>query len=239
MKMKNTIALMQALLLLLPATMAAAKKDTKTKTQEISPLDQYIIEAINRRGPSIQNGGSPGSLWNSSALLTDLARDLRASRVDDLVTILVTEKANASSSGDTKTSRQSGLKTGINSLLGPTAVKGALSQLANVSTNSNLQGQGATSRETVLSTTLSARVTHVLPNGYLVVEGAKDTMINSERQIVTVRGVVRPSDLGPANSISSDKLAQLELRMNGKGVVGDAIRRPNFLYRFLLGILPF
>jgi flagellar L-ring protein FlgH len=239
MKMKNTIALLQVLFLLLPATMAAAKKETKTKTQEISPLDQYIVEAINRRGPSIQNGGSPGSLWNSSALLTDLARDLRASRVDDLVTIQVTEKANASSSGDTKTSRQSGLKTGINSLLGPTAVKGALSQLANVSTNSNLQGQGATSRETVLTTTLSARVTHVLPNGYLVVEGAKDTMINSERQIVTVRGVVRPSDLGPANSISSDKLAQLELRMNGKGVVGDAIRRPNFLYRFLLGILPF
>jgi hypothetical protein len=27
--------------------------------------------------------------------------------------------------------------------------------------------------------------------------------------------------------------------VNGKGVVGDAIRRPFFLYRLLLGILPF
>ena len=35
------------------------------------------------------------------------------------------------------------------------------------------------------------------------------------------------------------RLAQLELRINGKGVVNDAIRRPNFLYRFLLGLLPF
>jgi flagellar L-ring protein precursor FlgH len=39
--------------------------------------------------------------------------------------------------------------------------------------------------------------------------------------------------------VQSNRLAQLELRVNGKGVVGDAIRRPNAIYRFLLGILPF
>jgi flagellar L-ring protein precursor FlgH len=31
----------------------------------------------------------------------------------------------------------------------------------------------------------------------------------------------------------------MEIRLNGKGVVADAIRRPNFLYRLLLGLLPF
>jgi flagellar L-ring protein precursor FlgH len=51
--------------------------------------------------------------------------------------------------------------------------------------------------------------------------------------------VIRPTDLGPGNAISSDRLAQLELRINGKGVVGDAIRRPNIIYRILLGLLPF
>ena len=64
-------------------------------------------------------------------------------------------------------------------------------------------------------------------------------MINSERQIIVIRGVIRPADLEPGNTVSSDRLAQLELRMNGKGVVGDAIQRPNFIYRFLLGLLPF
>ena len=37
----------------------------------------------------------------------------------------------------------------------------------------------------------------------------------------------------------SDRLGQLEVRVNGKGVVGDAIKRPFFLYRLLLGLLPF
>jgi len=29
------------------------------------------------------------------------------------------------------------------------------------------------------------------------------------------------------------------LKINGKGVVNDVIHRPNFLYRILLGLLPF
>jgi len=90
-----------------------------------------------------------------------------------------------------------------------------------------------------LSTTLTARVTHVLPNGGLVLEAAKDIQINSEHQTITVRGVVRPADIDSTNSVRSDRLAQLEVRVNGKGVVGDAIRRPFILYRLLLGLLPF
>jgi flagellar L-ring protein precursor FlgH len=73
----------------------------------------------------------------------------------------------------------------------------------------------------------------------MVVEGVKDLQVNSERQLITVRGVVRPVDLTPGNLVRSDRLAQLEVRINGKGVVGDAIRRPFFLYRILLGLLPF
>jgi flagellar L-ring protein precursor FlgH len=48
----------------------------------------------------------------------------------------------------------------------------------------------------------------------------------------------RPVDLSTANIVRSDHLGQLEVRLNGKGVVGDAIRRPFILYRMLMGILP-
>jgi flagellar L-ring protein precursor FlgH len=111
--------------------------------------------------------------------------------------------------------------------------------MANLGGKSQLDGQGETSRQSVLETTVSARVTHVLPNGNLVVEGSKDVWINSERQRVTIRGLVRWNDLSPSNRVSSDRLAELEIRVDGKGVVQDAIRRPNFLYRLLTGLLPF
>jgi flagellar L-ring protein precursor FlgH len=127
----------------------------------------------------------------------------------------------------------------VSSLLGITRATGPLANLTNISGDTQLQGQGETSRESALTTTLSARVTHVLPNGYLAIEGLKDIMVNSERQVVTVRGVIRPTDLTPANAVTSDRVAQLEVRVNGRGVVGDAVRRPFILYRILLGLLPF
>ena len=97
----------------------------------------------------------------------------------------------------------------------------------------------ATTRSTTLTTNLTARVVRVLPNGFLVVEGTKNVQINQEWQTVTVRGVVRPADLTATNTVASDRVAQLDVKLDGKGVIKDAIRRPNFLYRLLLGVLPF
>jgi len=108
-----------------------------------------------------------------------------------------------------------------------------------MSGSTSLDGSGSVSRNSALSTTLSARVTHVLPNGYLVLEGSKSVEVNSERQQVTVRGIIRPMDLSPGNVVTSDQLAQLEIKVDGKGVVNDATHRPNILYRLLLGVLPF
>jgi flagellar L-ring protein precursor FlgH len=122
---------------------------------------------------------------------------------------------------------------------GVTNPLGGLQNLLGSSSDRTLDGKGETSRLTMLTATMAARIVEVLPNGNLVIEGEKSTIINSEQQVITLRGVVRPYDVSVANTISSAQIAQLELKVNGKGVVGDAIRRPNFLYRFFLGLLPF
>ena len=102
-----------------------------------------------------------------------------------------------------------------------------------------MNGAGTTSRGSTITATLSARVTAVLPNGYLVLQGTKDVLVNSEHQMVTVRGVIRPADLSPGNIITSNQIAQMEIRIDGKGVVNDAIKRPFILWRLILGLLPF
>ena len=63
--------------------------------------------------------------------------------------------------------------------------------------------------------------------------------VNSENQVVTLRGVIRPADLSNSNTVASSSVAQMELKIDGRGVVNDAIHRPNFIYRLLLGLLPF
>ncbi len=212
---------------------AAAKK----KSAANSALDTYVRDATQRDLATEAN--SLGSLWSPSSRLADLGRDLRASQVDDLVTIVVTENASAVSTGTVKTARTSSASNSITSLVGKKSPTGALANLTNLSGAQALNGQGTTTRTTTLNATLTARVTRQLPNGYLVVEGSKIVQVNGEKQTVTVRGVIRPADLAADNSIQSNRLAQMEVNIDGKGVVNDSVRRPFFLYRILLGLLPF
>ena len=217
-----------------PAAAGNAVKSKPNATQ-VSALDRMLTEA-EKESPTPP---SSGSLYTVDGSLADIAMDFRATRVGDVVTVIVAEQASANSTGATSTKRGSSANASISSLFGPKTVTGALANLANLSGQQQLQGQGATSRLTTLTTTLSARVLKVLPNGNLIVEGTKSVAINSEIQNVRLRGIVRPIDIGPDNSITSNRVADLEVRINGRGVVNDAIRRPNFLYRLLLGILPF
>jgi flagellar L-ring protein precursor FlgH len=217
---------------------AAPKDKKKDQPKAPSALDKYIEQASQPEIPNTQTA-TTGSLWTPSAWYSDLAADQRARRVDDIVTIVVQESASAVSTGATQTSRKSSAQSSITALAGVTKATGPWANLANLGGQTTLDGQGTTSRTTTLTTTVSARVTHVLRNGNLVLEGTKNVGINSENQTITVRGVIRPIDLDTTNTVLSARLAQMEIQVNGKGVVADAVHRPNILYRLLLGILPF
>ena len=217
---------------------AAPKNSKKAQPKPPSALDKYIEQASQPEtmtGPTIPTG----SLWTPAAWFSDLAADQRSRRIDDIVTIVVQESASAVSTGAVKTSRQSSAQNSVTALAGLTKATGPWANLANLGGQTQLNGQGATSRTTTLTTVISARVTHVLRNGNLVVEGTKIVGINSENQTITLRGVIRPIDLDTTNSVPSARLAQMEIQVNGKGIVEDAVHRPNILYRLLLGILPF
>jgi flagellar L-ring protein FlgH len=213
-------------------------KKKKKKEKPPSALDKYIKEASV---PLASNGqvAENGSIWFPAARYANLAADLRARNVDDVVTILVSESASAVSTGQSKTSRTSSAQAAVTSLAGPKSATGALANLLNTNSTWALDGEGTTSRQTTLNATISARVTHVLINGNLVVEGTRNLNVNSENQVITVRGVIRPIDLDTTNSVPSARLADMEIQVDGKGIVNDAVRRPNFLYRLILGLLPF
>ena len=224
------------LLLLLTATFAADKKKAPAPPQN-SPLDKYVSEAKARFAEA--PAAAPGGIWAPGSRLADATRDMRASQVDDVLTIVVVENASAVVSGTTSTERASSTANSIGALGGLTKIGGLWNNLASTTGDTKLNGQGTTSRNMVISTTMTARVSAVLPNGVMLVEASKDVEINTERQTITVRGIVRPADVSSFNTVTSNLLGQLEVRVNGKGVINDAIRRPNFLYRFLLGLLPF
>ena len=186
-----------------------------------------------------ESQSAPGSIYSESGRYSDLSSDLRARRVGDTITIVVSDRLTASSQGDSSSSRKSSADSSIGKLLGQPAALGALSNLASLTGNQTLDGSGSTSRSNVLTTTLTGRVVEVLPNGDLVVQATKEVGVNSEKHQIALRGIVRWNDVSLNNQVRSDRLAMMNIQLNGKGLVSDAIRRPNILYRILLGILPF
>lgn len=187
--------------------------------------------------PGLLAAQSAGSLFVPQGRLVDFGRDADARAVGDLVTIIVNDTASALASGASTSSRKSSANASISSLYGKTSAK--LSNLLGTSGDQELAGTGQTTRNMTIATTISARVIQVTPNGSLLVEGTKNIGVNSEKQTITLQGLIRPVDLTTGNTISSNQVANLSIQVNGKGVVGDAVRRPHFLYRILLGLLPF
>jgi flagellar L-ring protein precursor FlgH len=231
-------ALVQILLVLTLTLCGSAAKIKRGGQPQKTALDLYLEEAAVR-GDQANASSATGSIFSTGARLADPNRDLRALSVDDVVTILVVERASSITSGSVSTDRTSKARTGFDALLGPRIAPNLLPNLVGFEGSHSLDGEGATSRQVSVSTTLSARVTQVLPNGNLAIEGVKRIGINGEQQEVRIRGVIRPIDLGRTNTVASDRLAMLEVSVNGKGVVADAIRKPHFLLNLLTRILPF
>jgi flagellar L-ring protein precursor FlgH len=212
---------------------ALRAQNPQNNEQELNRYIEDSLRVIRQKGPA------SGSLYVSTGFLGEISRDPKAAQVGDLVTVQIVEQASALTSGATAQSRASSTNNTVGTLLGIPGVRSPLVNLLSSSGDSSLQGQGSTSRTTSVTAVLTTHVTHVMPNGNIIIEGGKEIAVNSERQVVWLRGVVRPADLSPENSVASSRIALMDLRVNGRGVVNDAIRRPNILFRIIQKILPF
>jgi flagellar L-ring protein precursor FlgH len=177
-------------------------------------------------------------LYSPTGAFTDLSADYKARRVGDVVTLIVFENTNAKSTGDVNTQRSYQTNSAITGLPGGTSTS-LVNPLFAANSATTLKGQGETSSGSNVTTTLTARVIGVLPSGSLIVEAERRVLINSQHETVVVRGVLRPGDIGPNNTATSTALADLEIELKGKGVITDAIHRPNPVIRGLQWLFSF
>jgi flagellar L-ring protein precursor FlgH len=223
--------------LALPALASAKKQDGhKSDAAFDQALEDYIRQASdNNSAPAT----TLGSLWTSGGNFTNLTRDDKAGRVGDLITINILETTTAQASGTAKSSRSLSANSSLNAFFGAISPQAGLANIFSPQSQSTLNGAAATSSSHLVSTNLAGTVVKVLPNSYLVVQAARDVYVDSQRQHVIVRGIVRPSDLAPDNSVPSTAIANLQVEVQGKGVISDGTRPPHVLTRLILKLVGF
>jgi flagellar L-ring protein precursor FlgH len=181
---------------------------------------------------------SASSLWARAAGSPYLIRNQKAQNIGDLLTIVVNESAEATTSATTDTKREGTTSLGGKASLG----QASMSQLGefgfDTSSSNEFKGEGTTDRKGRLVTTVQAVVENVLSNGTLFVRGRKVITINNEDQEVEISGFVRPDDIRINNTVISSVMADAKIRYVGDGVVSDK-QRVGWGARLVDAIWPF
>jgi len=195
------------------------------------PVDNYDVLLQQFLEDSRSAAAAPAA----SSWMAGLTTDLRARRVNDLITIRVMESLTGLGAADSNLDKKSSGTAGIPSLFGlesrlPSSINPA--NLITVGANTTFQGGGSTSRTGSLTGVLTARVQEVLPNGDLLVQGVREIEINGDRQMLVVTGVVRTADINAANVVPSTAVGQMRIRYFGRGLMKDNLS-PGWLIRIL------
>ena len=158
-----------------------------------------------------------------------LFTDIKAHRIGDIITVMISEQNQASSQVETKTQKSSDVSTSGGPGLGP--VFGHIPLFGvDAKNDSKYNGKGENLRQGSVRAKMSCTVVDLKSNGDLVIEGTRVIGISSDRETITVTGVVRQKDVLPDNSVESYLIADAEIHYTGKGNANTAAR-PGFFTR--------
>lgn len=176
------------------------------------------------------------SLWNDRQ--SRLFTDPRALNPGDILTVKIeiNDRARFKNQSDRSRTAKRSLNLGVsgdwNGLAGSANGEGSIGS----STNTN--GAGATERSESIALSVAAVVTDVMPNGNLVIRGSQEVRVNAELRILTIAGIVRPSDIGPENTISYERIAEARISYGGRGRLTE-VQQPPYGQQVVDRLLPF
>ena len=173
-------------------------------------------ETMDSRGSLFGQGDNP------------LFADHKAMHVHDIVTVVISETAQSSSSNSKSLAETdiSALGGGVFSAgagVGGTAASAVrtLNRGSDVgfatNSDSSFDGSGTAGHNNSFTTTVSARVVKILANGNYFISGRREILVDGEKQIVQLSGVIRPFDINQNNQINSAQMADAKIMYKTEG----------------------
>ena len=194
----------------------------------MNPTTEFApIQPIPEQKPIIVSGAI---FTNGLDLFGDL-RSYQTSdiKVGDLVTVILNETTQASRTSAVSTSR-----TTLNDAIGENQKNSIVNKLGfgagffdGVKTDgSNLSsdGNGSAGQAASLTGSISAMVVEVLSNGNLVIVGEKQLALTEGSEFIRLKGIIRPSDIQPDNTVLSQRIASAQISYRGTGELASASR---------------
>lgn len=196
-------------------------------TKIVNPTTEKGYQPVSLPMPSPKNiKPQKNSLWAYDR--TTFFKDQRASDVGDIITVMVEIEDEAEIENETSRTRSNNEDADLPSFGGLQADIGAIlpeaanpADLVNFGSTSNSSGTGSIEREEEVTVQLAALITQILPNGNLVIHGRQEVVVNFEKRILEIDGVIRPEDISVNNTITSNQIAEARIAYGGEGHLTD------------------
>ncbi|MEM7375896.1 MAG: flagellar basal body L-ring protein FlgH [Pseudomonadota bacterium] len=206
---------MRRLAVVFPLLMMGGCLHTELKNP---PTPEYV-PVLGASAPVIETAPT-GSIYQAGRA-NELFRDLKAYRVGDVLTVVLSEDTSAEMRSTTTTKKDDNASLGITSLLGSQYAP-LDSPIGVQSDNSrSFSGTGNSSQSNSLDGQITVTVHQVLPNGNLLIRGEKRVTINRGIEYLQLSGIVRPEDVNAQNQVSSVRIADTQITYSSRGIVGD------------------
>lgn len=172
-----------------------------------------------------ENLDSKGSLFGQGD--NPLFSDHKAMHMHDIVTVFISEAARSSTSNSKQLA-----ETDVTSLGGGTFtatggsgtvddIANKLNRVGNIgfsgNSSSSFDGSGQASHNNSFDTTVSARVVKVLSNGNYFISGRREILVDGEKQVIQLSGVIRPFDIDQNNQVNSAQMADAKIMYKTEG----------------------
>ena len=72
----------------------------------------------------------------------------------------------------------------------------------------------------------------------MVLHGKQEDLVNFEKRIIAVDGVIRPEDIAIDNSVSYDQIAEARITYGGEGQLTD-VQQPRYGQQLYDVLMPF
>ncbi|MDD2384665.1 MAG: flagellar basal body L-ring protein FlgH [Sulfurospirillaceae bacterium] len=191
----------------------------------------YVEEMPSRVKENL--GSQPGSLFGQGE--NPLFADLKAMHVNDVVTVVITENiaqtstAKKTLSKDSSDSLGAGITTaGGGGVMG--SVSNQLNKVGNIGftsgSNNSFNGAGSNTRKETFTTNVTARIIKIMSNGNYFIEGSRELLINGEKQIIQLSGVIRAYDIDKYNTIDSKYIADARILYKTEGDIDQTTTKP-------------
>jgi flagellar L-ring protein FlgH len=212
---------------LLCAASGCARQPELFVAPSMSPVGSGFVAYTD---PAINSLEMPRRSTNASLFqdgAANLFTDKRAAKIGDVITvnIMINDKATfGNTSGRSQTAQET---AGFDWSFGLNSTTHKVNGAADLNASSSSNGQGSIDRSEKIQLSVAAVVTHIMPNGNLIISGSQEVRVNFEMRQLEIAGIVRPLDISKDNMIAYDKIAEARISYGGRGRLTE-VQQPSW-----------